>query len=205
MISHRHRSFAIQALAICAAALATPVLAQENGGTDSADYDVVGSTPVVCALQLDEEAAPALSNFSAADANVYRIDELVSAQTLSTRAASFEVTLEGVCNSAHRLRVESLNNGLWQVAYLANSDAQGFATAVPYAVSARWSDRELRLEADGRIRSMRERIVPIARPVSGEMVLRFDIDEGATNLAANAPLVAGSYVDTLTVVLEPQQ
>ena len=51
----------------------------------------------------------------------------------------------------------------------------------------------------------REEVVPIDRPVNGDLLLRFAIDEGATNLAANAPLVAGSYVDTLTIVLEPQQ
>jgi hypothetical protein len=201
---------ALALLTGCAAlfplALSTAVAAQETTTlSDSLDYEVIGFTPVVCTLSLGEGGAASLLNFRAADANVYQIDQLVSTETLSTRAAAFEVTLDGVCNSAHRIRVESLNNGLWQLSQTPPSRPDGFATAVPYEVTANWSDRELRLFADAGVRELREEIVPVEQPTSGDLVLRFSISEGATNLAANAPLVAGPYVDTLTVVLEPQQ
>lgn len=172
---------------------------------DSADYQVIGFTPVVCTLSRNEGSGLTLQNFRAADANVYQIDQLVSPETLSTRAATFEITLAGVCNAAHRIRVESRNNGLWQLSQTPPARPEGFATAIPYEVTANWSDRRISFLADAGVREFREETVPIDRPVNGDLVVRFAIDEGATNLAANAPLVAGSYVDTLTVVLEPQQ
>lgn len=200
---------ALAILSGCIAAMglasAAPAAAQESTLTDSADYEVIGFTPVVCTLSLDEGGSLTLQNFRAADANVYQIDQLVSPDTLSTRAATFEVTLAGVCNAAHRIRVESRNNGLWQLSQTPPNRPDGFATAIPYAVTASWSDRQISLLADAGVREFREEVVPIDRPVNGDLLLRFAIDEGATNLAANAPLVAGSYVDTLTIVLEPQQ
>lgn len=191
--------------AVLTLAASTSAAAQESTLTDSADYEVIGFTPVVCTLTLADGNTTGLLNFRAADANVFQIDQLVSPETLSTRAAAFEITLDGVCNTAHRIRVESLNNGLWQLSQTPPSRPDGFATAVPYEVTASWSDREVRLLADAGVRELREESVPVDRPTNGDLVLRFAISEGATNAAANAPLVAGSYVDTLTVVLEPQQ
>jgi hypothetical protein len=37
------------------------------------------------------------------------------------------------------------------------------------------------------------------------VLIRLDVDAGATNARANAPLVAGVYGDTLRITLEPQQ
>ena len=179
--------------------------AQDAGTTDSADYQVAGLTPVVCTLSLSGAGNDRLLNVRAADRNVYQIDQMLSPDTLSTRAAAFEVTLDGVCNSAHQVRLESVNNGLWQLSETPPARPAGFGTAVPYEVTARWSEREIRLSADAGVRQLRGQVVPIGEPASGEMVLSFEIREGATNLAANAPLVAGAYVDTLTIVLEPQQ
>ncbi len=186
-------------------ALPAGLNAQETGTQDTADFEVAGNTPVICTLALDSGAEDGLINFSTADRNVYRVDQMLDATTLSTRAASFEVTLDGVCNSAHRIRVESLNNGLWQVSETPPARPSGFGTAVPYDVTARWTDQVLLLPADAAIRQPRERSVPINRPASGGLTLRFEIAAGATNLAANAPMVAGAYADTLTIVLEPLQ
>jgi len=179
--------------------------AQEAAPEDSAQFRVAGSTPVVCTLTTGQGSADGFNNFTTADRNVYRVDQMIDAATLSTRAASFELTLSGVCNTAHRIRMESLNNGLWQLSETPPARPDGFGTAVPYDLTARWVDQIVQLSADAAIRQPRERSVPIGRPASGDLRLRFEILAGATNLAANAPMVSGAYSDTLTIVLEPQQ
>lgn len=199
------RLFLVLAGTVAVLATPDPVTAQDGSVSDTADYRVAGRTPVVCTLSVGEGADGALRNFQAVDRNYYRVEQLVSPDTLSTRAASFEVTLDGVCNAAHRIRLASLNNGLWQVSETPPARPAGFGTAVPYQVTASWSQQTVRLDADAGTREPRERVVPIGEPATGELVLRFAIDEGATNLAANAPLVAGTYSDTLTIILEPQQ
>ena len=189
------------------ACLAMPVVAGAQDGVqeDSASFLVAGRTPVVCTLTAGPGSADGFNNFTTADGNVYRVDQMIDAVTLSTRAAWFELTLSGICNTAHRIRLESLNNGLWQLSETPPARPDGFGTAVPYDLTARWVDQVVQLSADAAIRQPRERSVPIGRPASGDVRLRFEILAGATNLAANAPMVSGAYSDTLTIVLEPQQ
>lgn len=179
--------------------------AQEGVPEDAAQFLVAGRTPVVCSLTTGPGSADGFNNFSSADRNVYRVDQMIDAATLSTRAASFELTLTGVCNTAHRIRMESLNNGLWQLSETPPARPDGFGTAVPYDLTARWVDQVVQLSADAAIRQPRERNVPIGQPASGDLRLRFEILAGATNLAANAPMVSGAYSDTVTIILEPQQ
>lgn len=194
-------------IAALAAGLGIPPAAGAQDGVqaDDAEFLVAGRTPVVCTLTSGPGSAEGFNNFSTADRNVFRVDQMIDAATLSTRAASFELTLSGVCNTAHRIRMESLNNGLWQLSETPPARPAGFGTAVPYDLTARWVDQIVQLSADAAIRQPRERDVPIGRPASGDLRLRFEILAGATNLAANAPMVSGAYSDTLTIILEPQQ
>jgi len=46
--------------------------------------------------------------------------------------------------------------------------------------------------------------VTIDRPGAGTLELRIEIQQGASNVRANAPVIAGYYGDTLRIVLEPQ-
>lgn len=199
----RPSSLLVPALALLLAP--SPAAAQAKTNRDEADYQVVGQTPVICTLTNAGAGATGLVNFRSIDRNVFEIDQMVSQASLSTQAASFELTLSGVCNSAHVIRLESLNNGLWQLSQIPATRPQGFGTAVPYEVSARWSDQLAQLSADAGVRETRRLSVPVANPASGNLTLHFEIRQGATNLFANAPIIAGSYTDTLTVVLEPQQ
>jgi hypothetical protein len=204
------RPILVCVLAASLGALPAALAAQEGAGQgataqDSAEFLVAGRTPVVCTLTSGPGSGDGFNNFSSADRNVYRVDQMIDAATLSTRAASFELTLNGVCNTAHRIRMESLNNGLWQLSETPPTRPAGFGTAVPYDLTARWTDQVVQISADAAIRQPRERSVPIARPASGDLRLRFEILAGATNLSANAPMVSGAYSDTLTIILEPQQ
>jgi hypothetical protein len=46
--------------------------------------------------------------------------------------------------------------------------------------------------------------VVIGEARAGQILLRLEIQPGASNLASNSPLVAGTYSDTLRVTVEPQ-
>lgn len=192
-------------LALAALLAGPPVLAAETDSRNEVNYDVAGRTPVVCTLTTDNSGTRSLVNFRAVDQNIFQIDQMVSPASLSTQAASFDLTLSGVCNSAHVIRLESLNNGLWQVSELPATRPQGFGSAIPYEVSTRWSEQQADLSADAGVRQTRRVTVPVASPASGPLTLHFEIRQGATNLHANAPIIAGAYSDTLTVILEPQQ
>jgi len=52
---------------------------------------------------------------------------------------------------------------------------------------------------------MAENSLFVSDTATGTLQLRLEIDAGATNHRANAPLVAGTYGDTLRITLEPQQ
>lgn len=196
---------AVRLLCIALSCPAMPAWAQTDGSQARADYDVIGRTPVVCALTLGDGGASGLINFRAVDRNMFQIDQLVNQATMSTQAASFALSLSAVCNAAHVVRFESLNNGLWQLSQLPAQRPAGFGTAIPYALSARWSDQQAQLTADAGVRGPRLVLLPVASPASGVMTLQFSIQPGATNLVANAPIVAGAYTDSLTIILEPQQ
>lgn len=198
---------ALRLLLSLIAGLGSPLVAyaQDSGVGDDAEFLVAGRAPVVCTLAMGSRSADGFNNFSTADGNVYRVDQMIDSATLSTRAASFELTLSGVCNTAHRISVESLNNGLWQLSETPPARPNGFGTAVPYYITAQWFDQIEVLAADAAIRQPRESSIPISGPASGELTLRFEILAGSNNFAANAPMVSGSYSDTLTIVLEPLQ
>lgn len=199
------RPVSLVAFALALLLAGSPALAAETDSSSETNYDVAGRTPVICTLTTDEGETRALVNFSTVDRNIFQIDQMVSQASLSTQAASFDLTLAGVCNSAHVIRLESLNNGLWQVSEPSVARPEGFGTAIPYEVVTRWSDQQADLAADAGVRQAHRISVPISSPASGLLKLHFEIRQGATNLRANAPIIAGAYSDTLTVILEPQQ
>lgn len=166
---------------------------------------VSGSAPNVCAVDAPLVAAGAQVNFRGLNGSALQIDRLIDPETLSTKAASIEIGLNAVCNYPHRLTVETQNNGLWQTSEQTASPPQGFARAVPYTATLTWALKDLRLDADAKVRQIADRSILIDQPAAGTIVLRLEIQPGATDTTANAPLLAGSYGDTLRVTVEPQQ
>jgi hypothetical protein len=69
---------------------------------------------------------------------------------------------------------------------------------------AQWGTHNLRLDADANSRKIHERWV-MSEPNTGSILLRLEIQPGATNRRQNAPLLAGVYGDTLRITLEPKQ
>jgi hypothetical protein len=185
------------------AALA-PGMACAQGATSTRSMTVNANAPPVCAIQEPTLAAGGQINFRGLNGNTLQIDHLVDPATLGAAGASANVKFDAVCNYPHRIKVEAQNNGLWQTSERSAVPPEGFAYAVPYTATIDWGLEHGRLEADAKVRRIHERSITVNRPTSGEINLRLEIEAGASNVQANAPLLAGFYGDTLRITLEPQ-
>jgi hypothetical protein len=192
--------------ALILAGLALPAAAAHAQSSNSvaSNFGVTGSVPGACAVGPPLLAAGRQVNFRGLNGTTLQIDEMVNPATLSTNAASVEVRFEAVCTFPHRLRVETQNNGLWQTIERGATAPEGFGNAVPYRADVRWADTNLRLNADAGVRRIADNSVFVDGAGIGDLLLRLEIDAGATNEHANAPLLAGTYGDTLRITLEPQ-
>jgi hypothetical protein len=186
------------------AAASLPASAAAQVAPVTRSVPVTASAPAVCAIREPALAAGGQVNFLGLNGNTLQIDRLVDPATLAAAAASVDVTFDAVCNYPHRIRVEAQNNGLWRTSERPPAPPPGFAYAVPYRATIDWGLEHGRLEADAKVRRIAERSVIVDRPTSGEIKLRLEIEAGASNVQANAPLLAGFYGDTLRITLEPQ-
>ena len=193
-------------LLICSAAAALLMAGAASAQTvSSKTMAVQGSAPQVCAVQSPTVAATgALVNFRGLNGTTLQIDQLTDPQTLATRAASVNISFSAVCNYPHRITLESLNNGLWRNASGGAGAPTGFADGVPYTATLNWGDVVQRFEVNASSRRFSQFFVLVDKATAGAILLRLDIQSGASNLRANAPLIAGTYQDTLRVTVEPQ-
>ena len=187
--------------ALGALANVTPAFAQSAG--DTKDYLVLGDVPQLCAIELPVLLAdhPPV-NFTGITGTSLGIDRLVDPTTLATNAASVEVVFTAICNYPHTITLQSQNNGLWRD--IAAPPPGGFADAVPYTATLIWGDVNRVFSADASVRGLRDLSAAVARPTQGEIALRLDILPGASNAQSNAPLMAGTYRDTIRVTVGPQ-
>jgi hypothetical protein len=184
-------------------AAAVSLIGVTAGAHAAATYRVIGSVPQVCTVsdpQLLAGVAPI--NVSSLTAQAITITDLVDSRTLAVNAASFGVGFNAFCNYAHRLIVESQNNGLWRQDL--TPAAQGFADAVPYTAEVRWGGTDNTLQANAAVRQITDLSVPVNNPASGQIELRVQILSGASNALSYAPLLAGAYSDIIRVTVEPQ-
>ena len=176
----------------------------QTSGDDTRDMVVRGRVPQVCALATPTLASGALNNFRTLTGSSLEVDQLTDPVTLSTRAASARISFAAICNFAHQIVLESRNNGLWRSELGLTPAPAGFSDAVPYTATLEWGPINTSLQADASDRRIRDRTQAVDQPVAGDIVLRLDIQPGATNLQTNAPLVSGVYRDTLRLTVEPQ-
>ena len=160
--------------------------------------------PGTCAVGSPQLAAGRQVNFRGLNGTTLQIDQMVDPATLSTNAASVEVRFDAICTFPHRLKVETQNNGLWPTSERGAQSPQGFGNAIPYRADLTWADQTLRLNADAGVRRIADNSVFVPGVGMGDILLRLEIDPGATNAQANAPLLAGVYGDTIRITLEPQ-
>lgn len=181
---------------------ASPLVAQS--ATTSKSLPVLGNVPQVCALQPATLQPGDLININGGGGDTLRILQLTDPQTLAAKAASATISFAAACNLPHRLTIESQNNGLWPTDGRMSTPGTDFASALPYEATVSWANASGRLVADAKIRALNEERLTIDNPAAGNLVLRFRMNQGASNVAVNAPVLAGVYGDTIRIVLEPR-
>lgn len=169
---------------------------------DQQAVTVTGVAEQMCTLGLPAQGNGALVNFETPSGSVFAITQLADPDTMTTRAANITLTMGAMCNSVHRVALASDNNGLWRQGVTVASP--GFGSAVPYDANLVWADQQYRLDADATSRGYVEEQVLIGRPATGDMLIEFQVRQGATNAGQGAPMLAGEYSDVLRVTVEPQ-
>ncbi len=187
---------------LAALAAATPALAQTT--TAVRTMPVTGSVPQTCAMQQGKIAPGSINNIAGLDGDTLRIIQFTDPATLQVRAASVTISFDAVCNFPHSVRIESQNNGLWPVDQRVSDRPAGFAFAVPYTARVTWGPVNALFDATAKVRSPSQQVLAVNEPVAGEFNVRLQIDQGASNVESRAPLLAGSYVDTVRIFLEPR-
>ncbi|MFM5947767.1 MAG: hypothetical protein ACKOPM_00850 [Novosphingobium sp.] len=80
----------------------------------------------------------------------------------------------------------------------------GFAFAVPYTANVSWGPITNQFNADAKTRRISQQSFNVDTAVAGDLNLRIEIAEGASNVEVDAPVVAGTYSDTVRIFLEPR-
>lgn len=193
-----------QILLLLSVALASAQSAHAQSRVATQDLGVTGSAPAVCTLQSGQLQTGGLINITGLDGDVLRIQNLTDSQTLAARAASASIKFSAMCNFPHQVRIESQNNGLWPTDSRQASSVPGFTTAIPYRASLTWGPVAGGLNANANVRRLIDSRVAVDQPVVGEVQMRIEIASGASNTVVNAPVVAGTYGDTVRIYLEPR-
>jgi len=100
--------------------------------------------------------------------------------------------------------VESQNNGLWPTDGRMATPGTDFASALPYEAIVTWADTTGTLEANAKVRALTQTLLSVDSAAAGNLILRFKLAQGASNVADNAPVLAGVYGDTVRIYLEPR-
>lgn len=189
-------------LSVCAILASAACIAAPAWAQDQQTVTVVGDANLMCTVGQPTQSAGALSNFDSPSGSVFGITQLADPDTLSTQAANITLSMDAMCNSIHRVVIASDNNGLWRQGV--TTAPSGFGSAVPYRANLVWADQQYPLTAEAASRQAVEEEMLIGRPNTGEMLIEFEINAGATNAGLGAPLLAGEYSDVLRVTVESQ-
>jgi hypothetical protein len=184
-----------------------PAATATVGGANPAIFlnGVGGRIPQFCSLSaasLANTSQPV--NVKSLTGATLEIETLVNPTTLRTQGASVELALQAVCNYPHELTLSSANNGLWRQAATGAVPPAPFASAVPYQATASWGLQSVALNADTGSRRPVNSVSSIDEPRFGDITLSLQVDPGASNVATNSPLLAGTYSDLITITLGPQ-
>jgi len=175
-----------------------------QGSAETGRIVLNGAVNRICVLGAPALSAGALVNFQTLNGTTLRISQLADPKTLAANAASATITFPAACNVPHQIVLESQNNGLYRGGAGGAPPPPGFADGVPYTVQLTWGPISSTFFVPATTRLTNQDRVVVGEPVAGDLKLLLTIQAGASNLVANAPLVAGVYTDTLFITLEPQ-
>ncbi len=183
------------------ATLATPAMAQ-----DTASVDIIGSAEAFCSLPSSWQFASSTTNVSASQfsGNTWTIPSALVADTAgnavqSTAEVAIRVRGQAACNTTHTITMTSLNGGLVHGASSSNPP-NGFERMRRMTYNANWRDKQWGIfnfvpsaAGDSRTYDHGSRIPPGIRD--------FDVRMGLLRDPTNAPMLAGTYTDQLTITI----
>jgi hypothetical protein len=167
-----------------------------------ATITATGTAPQICTLGAPQVNVGASQNVQSVSGSTVMLADLSDDNNFSTKATDFNVTFAAMCNFNHKVTVSSDYNGLWLVGGVGSHP--GFADAVPYDASFSWGGQSAVLTATAASESEVDAPLAINQPAAGNIVIHFQVDQGATNAGNGVPLVAGTYQDILFVTLGAQ-
>ncbi len=161
-----------------------------------------GQASQICLIGSPKVQIGSSVNLAAVNGQTINIANLADSQTLSTKATSFDIDFNALCNFSHAVQLSSDRGGLWRLA--TGQVATAFADGVPYHATLEWAGASTTLEATAVSVTPRSDVLNINTPAGGALIVQFRVDSGATDKGQGAPLAAGIYQDTITVTLGPQ-
>lgn len=192
-----NRVAAIAFAAVLSGVFVTPA----QSASQHADIAVTGSVGRMCVMVAPRVDVGASTNLGTVSGSAVRIAEL-SDEQMTTRATNFTARLSAMCNVSHQLIISSDRGGLWRSP--TGATIPGFANGVPYRAKVTWNGAQSTLTANAAGESPVQQTLNADAPGSGDIDVEFHIDQAATNAGSGAPLVAGSYTDTIRVTMGPQ-
>lgn len=186
------RAATLSLSALVAAAFSAGAQTLESG---SGRVDVTGTAPSACVVTAPPVAVGnnARIGQSSTSASEIVINQLIDLNTGSPRATSIAVAIPIICNTAHRVLVTTASGQLTRVSDGAPPAANGFRDVLPYGLRADWAGFSV-------VRASGNAPLEVISPdgAAGDLGLSFDMPGGG------APLVAGDYVEFITVELKAE-
>lgn len=181
------------ALLIGALALLPSLASAQIVDTGQGRVELLGEAPAACLLRSPVASNAINASLESATANSaeIRIVQLANPQTAQAQAASIDLALPVVCNSAHRLTIRSLNGGLLRDGGTARAPgpADGLGEFVSYQLAARWAGTEISVESA----VTNVILIDSASAAVGDVQLRVAVSAGGS------ALIAGRYADAVIV------
>jgi hypothetical protein len=177
--------------------LVSQAAAQES---QSQSFTIRAHAHSVCNLSVLQNAGAsnmALNPGSGAGGTV-TIPVLSDTNTDQVQQASIALTVNMLCNRAHSIKVRTGQGGLSPAA-VGSAAHMGFANRVDYATQANWGGAAALLQTSGATGQATPEIFSPGA-FSGNLSLQILVDKSG---AGNLPLEAGTYTDTLTLILSP--
>ena len=172
------------------------------GAPASVIVTTIGHASRLCLIGSPKVQIGTAVNLANVTGQTIDIASLSDSQTLSTKATSFDIDFNALCNFSHSVQLSSDRGGLWRLA--TGHVAEAFADGVPYHATLEWGGASTTLEATALSVTPMNDVLRVNSPAGGALVVQFRVDPGATDKGLGAPLAAGVYQDTITVTLGPQ-
>jgi hypothetical protein len=184
-------------LLILLAGLAMPAVAfAQTTQVGQGRLDLTGTAPSACVISAPTSTSGANMSFALTGPQAAQINitQMVDQTTAQPVAASINLSLPIICNSAHTLTVTTANGGMSRIGGAgAGALTNGFREFVPYQVNAVWAGQSVNANSQTSSTPVN---ISVPDGAAGQLSLSIVIPAGG------APLVAGNYTDSLVIELQ---